>query len=213
MFSAAVLPWLKATSQCSIRIRRPPWITLSYSAMSPGRVDPRRRRPQAGVDVDPAAVGRARARRCGRASRRASAPAPITTASASSRRPRLGDHVGDAAVGALEAVELVVAEHGDPVLLEPVLEEPPGLLAEPTARAPPARASPSCRCCRARSATRPPRWRCRSRRSGPRACRRRPRGSRRCCRACAGSGCPRAPHPGTSAGARWRRWRPAPCRS
>ena len=34
MLSAAVLPWLKATSQCSIRIGRP-WIGLSYSQMSP----------------------------------------------------------------------------------------------------------------------------------------------------------------------------------
>ena len=34
MLSAAYLPWLKATSQCSIRRRRP-CTTLSYSAMSP----------------------------------------------------------------------------------------------------------------------------------------------------------------------------------
>src|SRR5207302_10969291 len=46
---------------------------------------------------------------------------------------RLGDDAGDAAVGALEAIEGVVAVDVDPMLLEPVLEEPPGLLAEPAA--------------------------------------------------------------------------------
>src|SRR3954453_3820936 len=35
MFSPAVLPWLKATSQCSSRIRSPRWTGLSYSQMSP----------------------------------------------------------------------------------------------------------------------------------------------------------------------------------
>ena len=34
MFNAAVLPWLNATSQCSMRSGLP-WMTLSYSQMSP----------------------------------------------------------------------------------------------------------------------------------------------------------------------------------
>ena len=39
MFSAAVLPWLKATSQCSMRIGRP-WTAESYSQMSPAANTP-----------------------------------------------------------------------------------------------------------------------------------------------------------------------------
>src|SRR5689334_4999757 len=39
MFSAAVLPWLKATSQCSIR-NVLPCTTLSYSQMSPAANTP-----------------------------------------------------------------------------------------------------------------------------------------------------------------------------
>ena len=55
--------------------------------------------------------------------------------------------------------------------------------------------------------------RCTSRRSARRACRRRPRGSCRCCRACAGSGCRRARSRGRSGGGRSRRSRAAPCRT
>ena len=195
MLSAAVLPWLKATSQCSIR--------------SPGRrgrrsrtrrCRRRRRRPGTGVwrrestahaarlaDLEPGGAGQPDV------GHRADADHHGVGVEL---EPALGDHAGDAAVGALEAVELVVAVDLDPVLLEPVLEEPPGLLAEPAAERRPARASPASTSCPARSATPRPRWRCTSRRSAPRACRRRRRGSCRCCRACAGSGCPRARRPG-----------------
>ena len=45
----------------------------------------------------------------------------------------LGDDARHLAIGAFESVEFLVAEHFDPVLLEPVFEEASGLLAEAAA--------------------------------------------------------------------------------
>ena len=56
MFSAAVLPWLKATSQCSTRIWAPSWTTLSYSATSPAANTPGAEVCELCVDADPAAL-------------------------------------------------------------------------------------------------------------------------------------------------------------
>ena len=95
-----------------------------------GRIDPGRRGPQPGVDRDSAVAaqldpGGARQHHVGHRARAHDHRVSFDPVAL------LGDDVGDAAVGALKAVELVVAVHGDPVLLEAVLEEASGALAEP----------------------------------------------------------------------------------
>ena len=98
-----------------------------------GRVDPGRRGPQPGVDRDAAAgaelePGGAREHHVGHRARAHDHRVGFELGG-----PCLVIDLGDAAVGALEAVELVVAVDGDPVLLEAVLEEASGALAEPAA--------------------------------------------------------------------------------
>ena len=85
MFSAAVLPCLNATSQCSTRRWRP-WTTLSYSQMSPAAKTP-------GTELSsrdehftpPASPSSSPAPRASITS--GMTPAPITTRSQSSDRP------------------------------------------------------------------------------------------------------------------------------
>src|SRR5450755_3692181 len=88
MFRATVLPWLRATSQCSTRIDRPPCRTLSYSAISPATNTSgtlvRRRESARTPPLSPSSRPAARARVTSGA-----APTPITTASVSSCRPAL----------------------------------------------------------------------------------------------------------------------------
>ena len=65
MFSAAVLPWLKATSQCSMRIARRRARRESYSQMSPAANTPgtelsrreEQRTPPALADLEAGALG------------------------------------------------------------------------------------------------------------------------------------------------------------
>src|SRR5436309_9281461 len=87
MFRAAVLPWLKATSQCSIRICDP-CTTLSYSQMSPAaqipgtelsRVDEHLTPPASPIS-SPAALASVTS---------GLTPAPITTHSAGNSLPDL----------------------------------------------------------------------------------------------------------------------------
>ena len=128
MFSAAVLPWLNATSQCSIRIRAPPWMTDSYSQMSPAAYTPgtelssreEQRTPPRSPISSPAFWASCTS---------GVTPAPTTTASAASSRPPLRDHLGDASI-ALEALELVAGVEGHAVRFEQLLEEASGARAE-----------------------------------------------------------------------------------
>src|SRR5436305_2013010 len=80
--SAAVLPWLKATSQCSTRSRRR-LTTLSYSAMSPATNTPGTEDSSVALAItpplSPSSSPAARARVTSGIT-----PTPITTASASS---------------------------------------------------------------------------------------------------------------------------------
>ena len=86
MFSAAVLPWLKATSQCSIRTGAPPCSGESYSQMSPAAKMPStedsRRELQRTPPFSPISSPALPASVTSGVT-----PAPITTASASSERP------------------------------------------------------------------------------------------------------------------------------
>ena len=114
-----------------------------------GGVDPGRRGLQPRVDHDPAALAELQPGGAGEhhVGHRAGAHHDRVGLELEAA---LRDHAGDAAVGALEALELLAAVDRDPVLLEPVLEEPARLLAEAAAEQRPARASPACTRCPAR---------------------------------------------------------------
>ena len=86
MFSAAVLPWLNATSQCSIRIV-PAVQTESYSQMSPAAIHALRRGSQGATSTrTPPRSPIVKPARCA-SPMSGVTPAPITTASAGSSRP------------------------------------------------------------------------------------------------------------------------------
>ena len=127
MLSAAVLPWLKATSQCSIRIGRP-WTGLSYSQMSPGGEDAGHRGLELSralhaarlADLEPGALRKRHVR---------SHPGADHHQVAVEREPAPRHDPLDAVAGALEALELLAPVNLDPVLFEHALEVAPDLLA------------------------------------------------------------------------------------
>ena len=194
--AATAAPWARATSQCSIRSRRP-WTTESYSHASPAAHTP-------GADVSsvdeqampPVSPSASPADRASITS--GTAPMPITTRSASSdaaatrspraargRRPRSAP-ARRSPTQSMPWSRSTPAKNSLAVAPEPERQRPV-LLHDQRARL-----------ALRRSATRRPRRRCRSRRRARRARpRRRRRGSRRRCRARAGSGCPRGRQPST----------------
>ena len=121
MFSAAVLPWLKATSQCSIRIGRP-WTGLSYSQMSPAAKIPGTElssplehfTPPASPSSSPA---------CAASVMSGITPAPITTASQSSSSPLFVTTLRTRPSEPSKRSSSSPAVHLDPVLLQHAVEE------------------------------------------------------------------------------------------
>ena len=128
MFSAAVLPWLKATSQCSMRIGRP-WTGLSYSQMSPAAKMPGTELSRPAEHFTPPASPSSSPRRA-REHHVGHHAGAHDDAVAVELAARLGDDAAHAPVRALEALELVAAVDLDAVLLEHALEEAADLLPE-----------------------------------------------------------------------------------
>ena len=213
MLSAAVLPWLKATSQCSMRIGLP-CTGLWYSQMSPAAKIP-------GTELSrPAEHSTPPASPSSSPAERASVTSGITPGAhdhhvAVERLAALGDHAAHAPVRALEALELVAAVDLHAVLLEHAVEEAAHLAARTALeRHVLHHQDAALHAVRGGERGRDLACRCSCRRSARRARpARRRRGSRRSCRTRAGSGCRRGRRPPRAAGARWRRWPAARCRT
>ncbi len=128
MFSAAVLPWLKATSQCSIRSGAPPCTTESYSQMSPAANTPgaelSRREEQRTPPRSP--ISQARLLRELHVGGDAGADHDRVRRQL---QPVPGDDLRHAAI-ALEALQLVAAVDRHAVRFEQLLEEAPAARAE-----------------------------------------------------------------------------------
>ena len=121
-------PWLAATSQCSSRSRRP-WMALSYSQLSPAAKMPGAELSSpAEQRIPPVSPSSSPAERASITS--GVTPDPDDHEVAVELAPGAGDHLRHAAVGALEAVELVPAVQLDAVVLEHAVEEARDLLAE-----------------------------------------------------------------------------------
>ena len=128
MLNAAVFPWLKATSQCSIRIGLP-CTGLSYSQMSPAAKMFDSEVSSPAVHLTPPCSPIARPADLA-SDTSGMTPMPDHHEVAVELEPALRHHLRDALAVALEALHLLAAVDLHAVLLERVLEEAAHLLAE-----------------------------------------------------------------------------------